>query len=489
MPRSPDQILTVAQMRAAEEALIEAGSSVAALMDVAGRGAAEWVWRVAAHRPVTVLCGPGNNGGDGYVIAEALRERGGDVVVIAAGEPKTEAARNARSSFQGQVLGPEARPPGEVLVDCLFGSGLTRPLTDEHFTLLSYLAKSHKHRIAIDLPSGVDSDSGAELNEGLPDYALTIALGAWKFAHFLMPASAAMGALRRVGIGVGPVAGAARLIGRPQFAEPSADSHKYRRGLLGVVAGAMPGASVLASIAAQRAGAGYVKLLGGGRACPSRSSGRAEVLSGAPNPAQAELAEAPALPSDLVLQPGPLAAALQDKRLDALLVGPGLGRDDHARESLAALLQTRLPTVADADALVLLQPNDPAPTIATPHEGELAVLERAFGLAAAASKPGRASAVARASGMIVVAKGPDTVIAAPDGRLALARRGSSWLSIAGTGDVLAGIIASRLATGVDPFEAACQGTWLHAEAAQHCRPPFTAGELARAVGDAYAAAL
>src|SRR5690606_31169881 len=104
-----------------------------------GRGAADWIWRVAAHRPVTVLCGPGNNGGDGYVIAEALRERGGAVTVIAAVEPKTAAARNARSLFRGELLGPDARPHGEVLVDCLFGSGLTRPLSDEHLALLTGL--------------------------------------------------------------------------------------------------------------------------------------------------------------------------------------------------------------------------------------------------------------------------------------------------------------------------------------------------------------
>jgi hydroxyethylthiazole kinase-like uncharacterized protein yjeF len=150
-------------MRAAEQALIAAGTSVEALMDTAGKGAAEWIWRLAAHRAVTVLCGPGNNGGDGYVIAEALRARGGQVTVVAAAEPGTAAARNARSLFQGEVLAPEARPSGEVLVDCLFGSGLTRPLGPEHFALLSERAGSHKHRVAVDLPSGIESDSGAAL--------------------------------------------------------------------------------------------------------------------------------------------------------------------------------------------------------------------------------------------------------------------------------------------------------------------------------------
>jgi NAD(P)H-hydrate repair Nnr-like enzyme with NAD(P)H-hydrate dehydratase domain len=334
------------------------------------------------------------------------------------------------------------------------------------------------------------------VNDDLPDYDLTIALGAWKFAHFLMPASAKLGALRLVEIGIESVADAANVIARPALGAPAADSHKYRRGLLGVVGGEMPGASVLACIAAQGAGAGYVKLLCG----PSVSSGRAELWAepsenpdlgpdfSHPTPARAEPVEARALPWDLVADSNPLTEALVDSRFNAILIGPGLGRDADARNRLSAALSGRIPTVADADALILLQPSDSAPTIATPHEGEFAALEAAFGLGAATSKPDRARALARASGMIVVAKGPDTVIAAPDGRLALAQRASAWLSTAGTGVVLAGTIASRLATGTDPFEAACQGVWLHAEAARLCPAPFTAGDLAHAVPGAYRAA-
>ena len=465
MPRRADQILTVAQMRAAEEALIEAGSSVDKLMQIAGRGAAEYVWRMAAHRKVTVLCGPGNNGGDGYVIAEAIREKGGAVAVVATIEPKTDAAKNARSLFQGDLLGPDADPHGEVLVDCLFGSGLTRPLTDEHFALLSRLANSHHHGIAIDVPSGVESDSGAVLNPGLPQFDLTVCLGAWKFAHFLMPSSATMGAIRLVGIGCGAVEGAARAIGRPAVAVPAADAHKYRRGLLGVVGGAMPGAALLAAEAAQGAGAGYVKLMGAKRLAP------------------------PDLPTDNA----PLGTALEDPRYAALLVGPGLGRIEASLERLITALAAQRPTVLDADALVLLTPRllaeRSAPLIATPHEGELAALEANFGYAGKGSKPERAMALASASGMIVVAKGPDTVIAAPDGRMACAERASSWLSVAGTGDVLAGAIASRLATGLDPFEAACQGVWLHSEAARLAGPAFTAGTLAASIPEALAACL
>jgi ADP-dependent NAD(P)H-hydrate dehydratase / NAD(P)H-hydrate epimerase len=223
MPRASDQILSVAQMRAAEDALIAAGTSVDALMQIAGRGAAEWVWRISGGRSVTVLTGPGNNGGDGWVIAEAIRERGGDVAVIAAAEPATAAAKLARSLYRGEVRDAGAKLHGEVLVDCLFGSGLTRPLSAEHTALLSRLAAAHDKRVAIDLPSGVDSDLGQPLNLGLPGYDLTVALGAWKFAHFLMPAAAGMGALRLVEIGVPAVAGAAEAIVQPRFAAPGAD--------------------------------------------------------------------------------------------------------------------------------------------------------------------------------------------------------------------------------------------------------------------------
>jgi hydroxyethylthiazole kinase-like uncharacterized protein yjeF len=407
---------------------------------------------------VTVLCGPGNNGGDGYVIAEALREKGGAVVVVAAAEPKTDAARNARSLYKGEVLPGDAVPQGDVLVDCLFGSGLTRPLSDKHAALLGLLAANHRHAIAIDVPSGVQSDTGVLLGSDLPNFDLTISLGAWKFAHFLMPASAMMGALRLVGIGVTPVDGAAHLLTRPSISAPAPDSHKYRRGLLAVVGGPMPGASVLSAQAAQGAGAGYVKLL---------------------------VEHTEAVPADIVTDRSLLSAAMGDTRISAALVGPGLGRTAESRERLATVLAAQIPAVLDADALVLLGSRmlseHASPLVATPHDGELTALERAFDCKGVGSKTDRASALATASGMVIVAKGPDTVIAAPDGRMACAPRASSWLSTAGTGDVLAGAIASRLACGDEAFSAACTGVWLHGEAARLCPPAFSAGQLAAAI--------
>ncbi len=465
MPQSPDQVLTAAQMRDAEQALIAGGVSVDELMQRAGRGAAEWVWRMSGGRSVTVLCGPGNNGGDGYVIAEAIRERGGSVAVIAASDSKTPASRAARTLYQGEVLDRAATPDGEVLVDCLFGTGLTRPLEADDLALLRRLAGSHPRRIAVDLPSGIHADNGLTLNEGLPDWHLTLALGAWKPAHSLLPAAPMMGELRLVPIGVADMPEGARLIARPQFAPPAPDAHKYKRGLLGVVAGAMPGAALLAARAAQGAGAGYVKLLG----------------------------PADGAPADLVVDTAPLAEVLTDSRYSAVLVGPGLGRDAAAREALVTALSEPIPAVLDADALVLLAPRflaeREAALIATPHEGELFALERAFGLDGSGSKVERTEALARTAGMVVVAKGADTVVAAPDGRVAYARRASSWLSTAGTGDVLAGTIASRLAGGADPFAAACEGVWLHGEASRHAAAPFTAGQLVAGISAAFASCL
>jgi hydroxyethylthiazole kinase-like uncharacterized protein yjeF len=467
--RIADQILTASQMRAAEQRLFDAGTSVSDLMEVAAGGAAEWIRRIAAGRSVTVLCGPGNNGGDGYVIARRLAEAGHKVQVVAPLAPVTDAAKTACARWGRPIAnggtGGSAGAGGEVFVDCLFGSGLARPLSLEHNALLGELAMHAHLRVAVDLPSGIATDTGAALNEGLPDYHLTLALGAWKPAHWSLPGRLAMGQLRLVPIGIAAVTGAARLIAKPCLAAPLPDAHKYRRGLLAIVAGAMPGASLLAAQAAQRAGAGYVKLL-------------------------ADSAPA-ATPSDLVCETAALTHALGDERIAAVLIGPGLGRDETARARLAAALGAHHPLVLDADALVLLDramlPQARA-ILATPHDGEMAALAKAFGLSAPTRRD-LALALARESGMVIIAKGPDTLVAAPDGRLAQGVPASTWLSVAGTGDVLAGIAASRMASGADPFTAACEAVWLHGEAAWRAGAAFTPSELAERVSEALAATL
>jgi hydroxyethylthiazole kinase-like uncharacterized protein yjeF len=451
-------------MRAAEQALFNAGTSVSDLMETAAGGAAEWIRRIAAGRSVTVLCGPGNNGGDGYVIARRLRDAGNAVAVVAPIDPATDAAREARRRWDGPVAAVGGAQ-GDVFVDCLFGSGLARPLMDEHALLLRDLAARHHYRVAVDIPSGVDSDSGAVLGERLPTFDLTLALGAWKFAHWSLPGRALMGQMRLVRIGIGSLAGAAHMIERPRIAAPPADSHKYRRGLLGIIGGAMPGACLLSAAAAQRAGAGYVKLL----------ASKPDLLT----------------PPDVVTDSAPLAEALADPRIATVLVGPGLGRDAAAQSALAAAVAQARGLVIDADALMLLEPamltRNP-PILATPHDGEMDALCRAFGVIADGRRD-RALALARVSGMVVLAKGPDSVVAAPDGRLALAPPAPSWLSVAGTGDVLAGIAASRMACGADPFTAAREAVWLHGDAALRAGAAFTPSQLAERVSEALAACL
>ena len=410
-------------------------------------------------RAVTVLCGPGNNGGDGYVIAEWLRKRGLDVAVIAPKEPSTKTAKSARGTYGGKIGATLGKRRAPILVDALFGCGLSRPVARVNFAkLLEEAHLTHEYKIAIDLPSGTQSDTGAQLGMGnVRDF--TLALGAWKRAHWLMPASAAMGEKRLVDIGLEIAPSDEHLSSRPVVHAPAPDSHKYRRGLLAIVAGAMPGAPLLAAEAAMRAGAGYVKLL-------SEHSH-------------------PDAPAELVVVDEALDRALNDDRTGALLIGPGLGRDDAAQVRLAGVLETSKPAVVDADALHLLDWDalegiDASVLLLTPHEGELAALCKAFGVTAE-SKLGKAQGLRDAIGASVLAKGPDTLLAPADGGLVFFPAASTWLSVAGTGDVLAGIAASRLAYQGDSARAAEEAVWLHGEAARIAGPAFTAGELAHAV--------
>lgn len=459
-----ESVLTVAQMRAAEQAVMDQGTSEWELMRRAGTGAARWVSRMAGGRPVTVLCGPGNNGGDGYVIAEILRSDGYDVTVIAPSDPKTGTASTAKAKFGGTVLarGSIATP---VVVDCLFGYGLDREVSGDFAKLLEELKLHSCFKIAIDVPSCVASDDAKVLGPCF-DYDLTLALGAWKPAHFLMPAAAIMGIKRLVPLALPMMEGAAELSHRPSFAIPAADTHKYKRGLVTVVEGEMPGAGLLASIAAMRSGAGYVKLLG------DHSH--------------------PDAPADLVLESGDLDKLLSDERIGCVLVGPGLGRTQQSREKLQAVLSSGKRCVIDADALHLLDRAslsdvDPAKIILTPHEGELAALCKAFDVTSL-DKLGRARALQDAAGVTVLAKGPDTILTG-SGRTIFFPRGPSWLSVAGSGDVLAGILASRFAHHHDPLAASQEAVWLHNEAARRAGPAFCASDLAGAVGQASGAFL
>lgn len=469
MPRRSDPVLTIAQMQAAERALNGQGVDEWQLMQRAGRGAADYVWRISGGRSVTVLCGPGNNGGDGYVIAECLRQRGSAVTVIAPIDPASESARRARSQWQGTVATAADEISGEVFVDALFGSGLSRAVTGELARTVAALHGSHEKRIAIDVPSGVYADSG-EYPNGPLRYDMTIALGAWKRAHFYGSAVASIGSTRLVDIGVRSDIAGGYLAQPPRLSPPDATAHKYSRGLAGIVGGEMTGAGLLAALAAQGAGAGYVKLF-------------------------ADHSH-PGAPPDLVVVERGLPNAIGDGRIDALAIGTGLGRGEKARRRLSTVLgaareRDRLALVLDADALHCLREGDldiesaVLRILLTPHEGELAKLCDTFGVTAE-GKLDRASALASATGCNIIAKGADTILCRPDGPVSFFRSGPSWLSTAGTGDVLAGICASRIATGLDAAAAAEQAVHLHHEAARIAGPGFSAADLAAAVPRAYA---
>lgn len=443
------QVLTAAQMRGAEQALFDAGTSVSDLMEIAAGGAAEWIRRVAAGRAVTVLCGPGNNGGDGYVTARYLRERGVDVRVAALGEPRHGAAAAARAAWTGPIEPFDRAQPAPLLIDALFGTGLTRGLEASLAARLKQLAECALTKVAVDLPSGVETDTGACLGP-VPEFDLTVTFATLKPAHRLFPAAGLCGRIATVDIGVEAQSALGELA-RPMLAAPGPSDHKYTRGMVAVVGGAMPGAGELSSVAALHAGAGYVLLL------------QREALPGTPHAiVRRGIAE--------------LVSTLKDGRVGAVVIGPGLGRGREAEWALHQAVASGRPLVIDGDALHLL-PGKPltSQAILTPHEGEFRAMMPDLDQP---SKVERARVAAARTGAVIVYKGPDTIIAAPDGRAVIAAEASPWLSTAGTGDVLAGAIGAMLARGLSPFEAARAGVWLHGQAARRAGRGFTADDLA-----------
>jgi hydroxyethylthiazole kinase-like uncharacterized protein yjeF len=444
-------ILTAAAMRAAEQAAIDAGARVETLMERAGEALAEAIFQYAGNRPVLFACGPGNNGGDGYVAAGHLRKRGIAVRVAALAEPATDACKWAQTQWGGWTEELAEAEPAAVLVDCLFGTGLKRPLDASTAASLGRLAERSRIVVACDLPSGVDSDSGALLSPVRP-CELTVTFGALKPAHRLMPAMEAIGRVVLADIGITAEADWFE-IGVPRLPPIPADAHKYSRGLVHALSGKMPGAIALAARAAARAGAGYV------RVSTSRSIDN--------------------LPSAIVQTD---TATLEDPRIGCILVGPGMG---DIPQVLTLALTGKAPVVIDADAIgqigevERLKGQD---AVITPHEGEFI---RLFGKLQG-SKAERALAAAERSGAVVVYKGPDTLVAAPGGRLGFAPPAPVWLASAGTGDVLAGMIAALRARGMDGFEAACAAVWLHGRAAEIAGPGLIADDLVEAIGRALA---
>ena len=444
-------ILTAEAMRAAEAAALAGGTSVETLMELAGQALAEAAWRFAGPIPALILCGPGNNGGDGYVAARHLAARGINVRVVALADPKSDAAKWARGQWDGPVEAFATAAPAPLLIDCLFGTGLRKPLNTAVSERLLSLADQSSCAIACDVPSGADSDNGVLLSVA-PDFAMTVTFGALKPAHRLAPSSLKCGRIILADIGI-TVESDWHEIGEPFLPPLKPTGHKYDRGLVHCLAGTMPGAIALAASAAARTGAGYV------RVSTSRS------IDG--------------LPSSIVQTE---TAEINDPRIGALLVGPGLGE---IPQVLTLALTGHAPVIIDADAIghvgepERLKGHD---AIVTPHEGEFV---RLFG-EIEGSKAERAGEAAKRSGSVVVYKGADTLVAAPDGRLGFAPPSPPWLASAGTGDVLAGMIAALRARGMLSFEAACAAVWLHGRAAEIAGPGMIADDLVAAIPAALA---
>ncbi len=434
-------MLTAAEMRAAEQAC---GVPLGDLMEQSGAALAEAAWRFGGGRPVLVLCGPGNNGGDGYVAARLLAGMGLDVRVATLGAPATALAKAARARWTGGAVALGEATAAPVMIDALFGTGLSRRIDGDTGTLLWTLYAQTDLIIAADLPSGVGTDDGSDLGAIPAD--VTVALGALKPAHLLQPAAARCGHILIADTGIDrEVVGSLGINSRPMLAAPAAADHKYTRGMVAVVAGDMAGAATLGVTAAARC-AGYTVLVGKG--------------------------DAPAS----VVRRG-VGAVLADPKLGAMLIGPGLADSPANREKLGAALASTVPLVLDAGALALVTAGGlqrAAATILTPHAGEF---DRLFGRGSG-SKVDRVQQAASASGATVVFKGSDTVIASPDGRVTLCPPASPWLASAGTGDVLAGIMAAMLARGRDAHDAACAAVWLHGEAARRAGPGLIADDLA-----------
>ena len=463
---SPLELLTPAEMAQADRL---AGNG-AALMAAAGRAVARAAQR--RFRPVRtlVLAGPGNNGGDGYVAARLLEQAGWPVAVAALAPPRPGSdAAGAAAAWRGPMLpfGPEAVARAGLVVDALFGAGLARPLAPG---VTDILRAVRAPLLAVDVPSGLDGATGQALGFA-PQAAVTVTFFRLKPGHLLQPGRALCGEVVLADIGLpAAVLGGIRprawhnqpgLWSLPQF---GAETHKYSRGHLTILGGAkMTGAARLAAMAARRGGAGLVTVV-----APDAAS--AAVYRGGE-------------PGTIVLQDS-LGDLLADARRRVWLVGPGQHPDATTRTLLRQLIAAGRQVVADAGALVDAAAVQGA-AVLTPHAGEFA---RVFG-PIGTDKPAAARAAAAASGAVVLLKGSDTVVAAPDGRVAINAHAPPWLGTGGTGDVLAGLVGALLAQGMAPFEAAAAGAWLHGEAGFRAGPGLVAEDLITQLPGAMAATM
>ncbi len=473
-----NEILTVAQMFEADRYAVKHGVPSLTLMENAGRAAADEICRRWTPRPTAVLCGPGNNGGDGYVVARVLRERGWDVWIETSGENaplKGDAAEMAKR-WKGETYPLLSGRGASLYVDALFGAGLSRPLEHE---VRRFAETCDPYRVvAIDVPSGLHGDTGQPLNGVAVRAALTVTFFRKKPAHMLMPGSSLCGEVVVADIGIpetvlGEIE--AKLFENGpdcwDYPWPKADGQKYNRGHCVIVSGPAhaTGAARLAARGALRIGAGLVSVA---------------------SPSDAVSINAASLTA-IMVKPFSGAAGLSDllsdNRLNAVVIGPGCGVGRETQDLVAAVLATKAAVVLDADALTSFK-DDPGalfgllrqPCVLTPHEGEFERLFKGL-LAKSQNKIEATRAAAAMAKCTVLLKGPDTVIASPDGLATVNTHAPPTLATAGSGDVLAGFVGGLMAQRLDPHNAASAAVWLHGEAAFQFGPGLIAEDLPKMI--------
>jgi hydroxyethylthiazole kinase-like uncharacterized protein yjeF len=449
---------------------------------------------------VCVVAGPGNNGGDGFVAARILAERGFPVRVLLLGERKAlkgDAAKAARR-WQGQTTQavPDALSDCEVVVDALFGAGLDRPVSGAAAAMIEAMNSLRASIVAVDLPSGINGSSGAVMGFAVKANE-TVTFFRRKPGHVLMPGRLYCGAVRVADIGIRSsvlekirpkiFANAPELWGR-QFHVPRADAHKYARGHAAVVSGgaSSTGAARLAARGALRAGAGLVTIASPREALLVNAVANEAVMVRAVDGAR-ELAE-----------------LLTDRRFNAVLLGPGGGVGQVMQDMVLAALGGERAVVLDADALTsfagapeslfqklkLKSSNNTAhvsrEVVLTPHEGEFSRLfHNSIKVSDLSAKYERAQEASSVAGAVILLKGADTVVASPDGKCAIAENAPPWLATAGAGDVLSGMVAGLLAQGMPAFEGACAAVWLHGEAGGEAGPGLISEDLPDALPKVY----
>ncbi|MDM9644305.1 NAD(P)H-hydrate dehydratase [Rhizobium sp. S163] len=478
-----DLLLTPAEMNAVDVAAAASGIDSFGLMLQAGAGvAAMFLRHYPSARRAVVLCGPGNNGGDGYVAARCLQDSGVAVAVFHLGDPaqlKGDAAR-AFNGWSGEGAPIEAYEPadGDVVIDALFGAGLTRAVPEAVIAVIARTEEACLPVLAVDLPSGIDGRTGMVLGAAFTAER-TVTFMTRKPGHLLMPGRELSGALEVLDIGIparivrgqasGKLAENVPQQWRQWLPSSGHETHKYKRGHLVVFSGekGKTGAARMSAMSGLKAGAGLVTIASPADAMDENATHlTAVMLHGIGGDAE-------------------LLDWLKDERLRSFVLGPGFGAGEKARSFVAALSRRHLVLDADGitsfredpEALFALFAEGETRLVLTPHEGEFSRLFPDIAADPELGKADKALAAAARANAAIVYKGPDTVIASPDGRALINTNAPIWLATAGSGDVLAGIIGALMAQGLPAFEAAAAGVYMHGEAGNRAGKGLTAEDL------------